>query len=117
MLPGITQALAHIKGQKHAVRTRDFAGHLAAGLARAPQSERPALAQAFQAWILEQWQSAAQAGIWQAVYSVSGCLVLVRALEGARAVLDIGRFALHAHREQTWGGTVDAAVQELLESL
>lgn len=117
MLPGIAKALSRIKGQKHAVRTRDFAVHLAAALARAPQTERPALAQALQVWTVELWQTAEQAGIWQAVYSVAGCLALVQALTGARAVLDIGRFALHANREQTWGGTVDAAVQELMETL
>lgn len=117
MLPGITKALSRIKGQKHAVRTRDFAMHLSAALARAPQPERQALAEALQSWTVELWQTAAQAGIWQAVYSVAGCLALVQALAGARAVLDIGRFALHANRGQTWGGTVDAAVQELMETL
>ena len=117
MLPGIAKALSRIKGQKHAVRTRDFAMHLATALARAPQAERPALAQALQAWTVELWQTAAQAGIWQAVYSVAGCLALVQALAGARTVLDIGRFALHANRDQTWGGTVDAAVQELMDTL
>ena len=117
MLPGIAKALSRIKGQKHAVRTRDFAMHLATALAQAPQAERQALAEALQSWTVELWQTAAQAGIWQAVYSVAGCLALVQALAGARAVLDIGRFALHANREQTWGGTVDAAVQELMEAL
>ena len=117
MLPGITKALSRIKGQKHAVRTRDFAMHLSAALARAPQPERQALAEALQSWTVELWQTAAQAGIWQAVYSVAGCLALVQALAGARAVLDIGRFALHANRGQTWGGTMDAAVQELMETL
>ncbi len=117
MLPGIAKALSRIKGQKHAVRTRDFAVHLATALARAPQPERQALAEALQSWTVELWQAAAQTGIWQAVYSVAGCLALVQALAGARAVLDIGRFALHANREQTWGGTVDAAVQELMDVL
>lgn len=117
MLPGIAKALSRIKGQKHAVRTRDYAVHLAAALARAPRTERPDLARVLEGWTVELWQTAAQAGIWQAVYSVAGCLALVQALAGPRAVLDIGRFALHANREQTWGGTVDAAVHELMETL
>lgn len=117
LLPGISQALWRIKGQKHAVRTREFARHLTAGLASIAHEHRAWLAQELQQWVSAFWLQGPQEGVWQVVYRIDGCLELVQALEGAQPLLAIGRFAQRANRNLAWGRAVDAAVQEMIEKI
>lgn len=117
LLPGIHRALIRIKGQRHAVRTREMAGHLARCLALIPHREKARLARILQQWLMDFWARTRQDGIWQAVYSIDGCLELILALEGAQPVLAIGRFAQNANRNLAWDRTIEAAVQEMTETL
>ena len=70
-----------------------------------------------QQWMVEFWTQTAQAGIWQAVYSIDGCLALVQALEGAQPILAVGRFAQSANENLDWGRPVEAAVQEAVKAI
>ena len=117
LLPSIQTALSKIKGQKHAVRTREFAGLLAGALDRIPHERKAWLAQILTRWIEEFWMQAPASGIWQVVYSVDGCLELVQAIEGPQPLLDIGRYAQNANRDLAWGHAVDSAVRQVVETL
>ncbi len=117
LLPGIQVALSKIKGQKHAVRTREFAGLLAGALNDIPHEHKAWLAHQLTRWISEFWMQAPTGGIWQVVYSIDGCLALVQAIEGPQPLLDIGRYAQNANRDLTWGRAVDSAVRQVVETL
>ncbi len=117
LLPGIQAALSKIKGQKHAVRTREFAGLLAGALASVPHEHKARLAHTLTRWVSDFWMQAPAGGIWQVVYSIDGCLELVQAIEGPQPLLDIGRYAQNANRDLTWGRAVDSAVRQGLETL
>ena len=117
LLPGIQVALNKIKGQKHAVRTREFASLLAGALDDIPHEHKAWLAHHLTRWISEFWMQAPTGGIWQVVYSIDGCLELVQAIEGPQPLLDIGRYAQNANRDLTWGRAVDSAVRQVVETL
>ncbi len=117
LLPGLQQALLQIKGMRHAVRTRDCTGYLVQALARIPHEHRLWLTQTLQQWTAELWAQTAREGIWQAVYSIDGCLALVQALEGPQPILAIGRFAQNANENLDWGRPVAAAVQAAVKSI
>lgn len=117
LLPGIQAALGKIKGQKHAVRTREFASLLALALKSIPFEHRPWLAKQLTRWIQEFWVQALAGGIWQVVYSIDGCLELVQAIEGPQPLLDIGRYAQSANQNLTWGRAVTSAVQQAADTL
>ncbi len=117
MLPGLQQALLQIKGMRHAVRTRECLRYLVQSLERIPHEHRLWLTQILQQWMVEFWTQTAQAGIWQTVYSIDGCLALVQALEGAQPILAIGRFAQSANENLDWGRPVEAAVQEAVKAI
>ncbi len=117
LLPGIQAALSKIKGQKHAVRTREFASLLAEALRNIPHEQKAWLAQQLSQWVGEFWMQAPAGGIWQVVYSIDGCLELVHTLEGPQPLLDIGRYAQNANRDLTWGRAVESAIQQMTESL
>ncbi len=117
LLPGIQTALSKIKGQKHAVRTREFAALLAGALHCISHEHRAWLAHHLTRWISEFWMQAPPGGIWQVVYSIDGCLALVQAIEGPQPLLDIGRYAQNANRDLTWGRAVDSAVRQVVETL
>lgn len=117
LLPGISQALRRIKGQKYAVRTREFTGHLAAALQAIPHENRTWLAEILRQWVMDLWNGSTQDGIWHTVYSIDGCLELVQAFEGDQPILAIGRFAQNANQDLAWGRTMDAAVQQAVETL
>ena len=117
LLPGIQVALGKIKGQKHAVRTREFASLLALALKSIPHEQKAWLAQHLTHWVQEFWAQAPAGGIWQVVYSIDGCLELVQAIEGPQPLLEIGRYAQNANRDLSWGRAVNSAVQQAADAL
>ncbi len=117
LLPGLQKALLRIKGMKHAVRTRDCTHYLIQALAQIHHEQKLWLTRILQQWAVELWTQSAQEGIWQAVYSIDGCLELMQALEGAQSILTVGRFAQSAHENLAWGRPVDAAIQEAVKAI